>query len=187
MTSYQYIPKSQGVNWKAIVFWGILLGVTACAFYNYREPILALIANPAPVLLWLQQNLTPDNIVAFIKNYGILLSIGAAAFTFFYGVYQKNQATKAATELLSQKQNAQTEINQAYAVANTYKAQADTYKLQAEQAAGNSLNEALMEAQNLLTLKNSEIEQMRVRYEDEVNTLKTVIADLKMKEKIVVK
>ena len=181
------MQKQKVINWTGIIFWGILLGVLGCIIYTYRTQILTLIGDPAPVLMWFQQNLTADNILAFLKNYGILLSIGAAAFTFFYGIYQKNQATKAATELLSQKQNAQTEINQAYAVANTYKTEADSYKLQAEQAAGNSSTEALIEAQNLLTLKNSEIEQMRIRHEDEVNTLKTVIADLKMKEKIVVK
>jgi ABC-type multidrug transport system fused ATPase/permease subunit len=176
--------QSKSVNWKAAVFWGLIIGAVCFLIYQYREPILAWIAKPTFDFSILQ-NLTLDKIIAFFQQYLSLIVTGAAAFTFIYGFYQKHQANKAAIERLNSEQNAQIEVNKAYGLADQYKTQAETYKSQVEQLDKNDLGESLKEAQDQVTQKQQEINSLKSQLEALNNIV--LLKDTKVIEKTVVK
>jgi hypothetical protein len=182
LTSLPYLPtkiQSQGTNWKASIFWGVILGLLAFGLYQYREPILTWLNNPQLDLTQWIEKLTLDNIVAFLKDYGFLITAGAAAFTFIYGFYQKHQANKAALQLVTAQQNANSEINSAYASAEQYKRQAETYRLQLEQATTSDSQEALIESQRLVSSKEEQIKNLT----GQVEALNNLVENLKVKVK----
>jgi hypothetical protein len=130
--------------------------------YQYRECIFGLISNPPQLDInyWIQ-NLTLDNILAFIQKYGVLITGAAAAFSFIYGLYKNSQTNKALQELAMTKQTADTEINTAYGTAEQYRLQAESYKLKYEEAAKNESSDALLEAQNLVINQNKIIDNLK--------------------------
>lgn len=105
--------------------------------------------------------------------------------TFIYGLYQKHQANKAALNLITAQQNANSELNTAYTTAEQYKQQAESYKLKYEEAAASGTQDALLESQNLVTTKEEQIKNLN----GQVQALNDVIANLKVqvKETTVVK
>ena len=181
-------PQIQGVNWKAVLFWGILLGLAACAVYIYvgQPDILAFVKNlPSLNFNSLIQQLTLDNILNFIKTYGALFSIAAAGFTFAYGIYQKHQANKAAQQLLLTQAQANTEVNTAYNTASAYQQQAEQYKAKYESLANSGASDALAESQNLVAQQQQAMRNMQSTIDYQTR----LIEDLKVKtvEKTVVK
>ena len=195
-------PQIQGVNWKAVLFWGILLGLAACAVYIYvgQPDILAFVKNlPSLNFNSLIQQLTLDNILNFIKTYGALFSIATAGFTFAYGIYQKHQANKAAQQLLLTQAQANTEVNTAYNTASAYQTQAEQYKANAsayqqqaeqykakyESLANSGASDALAESQSLVAQQQQAMRNMQSTIDYQTR----LIEDLKVKtvEKTVVK
>lgn len=163
MTSLQSLnQKSQGVNWVACVFWGILIGGAILTFNHYREPILAFIAKPTINFSWIN-NLTLNKIVAFLKDYGVLFSAAGIGITFIYGFYQKHQANKAALQLVTAQQNANTEINTAYSTAETYRKQAETYKTQVKTLQATDSPNLLNEAQTIITQKTEAVKKLQAQ------------------------
>jgi hypothetical protein len=176
--------QSKSVNWKAAIFWGLIIGAICFVVYQYRGPILAWIAKPTFDFSILQ-NLTLDKIVNFLKDYGLIITGVATTFTFIYGLYQKRQANKNALQLLNSQQNAQSEVTKAYDLADQYKTQAETYKSQVEQLGKNDLGESLKEAQDQVTQKQQEIKNLQSQLEA-LNNL-VLLKDTKVIEKTVVK
>lgn len=162
--------KLDGVNWKAVAFWAVVLGlIFATVWWFYGDAITTsvtgFISNPQlPTFDF--SILTLDNVVTFIKEYGFVISIGFAAFTALYGFYQKHKANeiadaKAALEL--QKIQAESYANEKL---KQTQSQADSYKYQYEQALKNSNAEALTEAQNLVTQKEGEVKALKAALAD---------------------
>ncbi len=155
------LPKGN-VNWKAVVFWAVVLGLAGAAvWWFYGDQIQAWILKPQLPNIDLS-TLTLDNVIQFAKDYGFLITGGVAAFTFIYGLYQKhksNALADAKAELELQKIQGETVANEQI---KTLQTSVNSYKYQYEQAIANTNTEALTEAQNLVAAKEAEIKGLKI-------------------------
>jgi hypothetical protein len=158
----QKLPSVEGINWKAVVIWSLILGGLAYAVYHFRDPLISLVTKPPDLTPWVQQ-LTLDNILAFITKYGILISGACTGIGIIYGLYKNYQTNKAIQELSATKQAASTQVNAANTATQEAQDQAKYYK---------DLYET--EKNKPITL-DSELEG---RYQDEIKGLKGQITAL---------
>lgn len=109
----------------------------------------------------------------------------ATGFTFVYAVYQKIQKNRAETKLLQVQTQTETDVNKAYTVAGQYQEQAETYKAKYENLLKSGNQDALTEAQNLVSKYSTENKNLKAQIEA-LNQI-ILLKDTKVIEKTVVK
>jgi hypothetical protein len=144
LTSIPYLnqlPQTKGVNWKAVLFWGVILGLIFTVVWWFgKDTILTWLAKPTmPDVTGVFQNFTLEKVITFFKNYGFLITGVATACTFIYGLYERHKASQAQTLKLEAEAYANSQVNQYADMANKYKSEAKTYKAQVEELQSHDL------------------------------------------------
>ena len=178
------------LNWAGILFWGAIVGGLGVTLFWQKDNIIGWLQNPQlPNFSTIGKAFTIENITAFIKDYGFLITGATTAITFVYGFYQKHQASVANIAKIDAEQAstqielaANSKIAEAQATANSYKIQYET--LQQSITGDGSL---LREAQTLVSTKEEEIKKLRYQRENLQEQLETEIQNRPVITKVIVK
>ncbi len=192
--SLQFAPtstsKTQTVNWKAVIFWGIVFGLIGYGIYSYREPILAFL-SPIPTRISNFQ--IPDlsgffnGIMKYVNENPIaVIATSASLCTAGITIISKIRANKEKVLALQEKaqveQYARETISLAQQQALEYK---QKYAEASKNTGLNSLQEALDESQKLVSTKETQIKNLQSQLEALNNII--LLKDTKVIEKTVVK
>lgn len=187
MTNLQY-PKA--LNLKAVILWGIIIGLVAFGLYTYREPLVALISSiPSRIGNFQIPNFTGffNGIIDYInKNPIAVIATAASLCTAAITILSKIHANK--EKALALEEKAQTEQLAGQSVISAQQ-EALKYKTQLEELTknnmSNTLQEALSESQNLVSSQQTQLTSLKGQIEALQNQL--LLKDTKVIEKTVVK
>jgi hypothetical protein len=185
------LQSQKVINWKGVIFWGILFGLVGLAIYHfYREPLMAFF-NSIPTRISNFQ--IPDlstfcnGIIKYINENPIaVIATAASLCTAGITIISKMRAAKqAAADVAQTQQQADTQVNTALASAQQYQQQAQDYKAKYEALANSGNQDALTEAQNLVSTKEGQIKSLQGQVQALQDAL--LLKETKTVEKTVVK
>jgi len=148
------VPQVSGVNWKAILFWAIILGLIFAAVYWFYGPeILAFLNIGAiPDIEFLNFDGALTGVMDYVNKNPISVVVGGiGVLTAGIALYErvgKVRADTARQEIELQKIQLESAASEQIKQAN---ATADGYKYQYEQAIQNTNTDALKEATDLVS------------------------------------
>jgi len=180
----------QTVNWKAILFWGILIGIGTFTIYTYRASIIAFIQSIPTRLATFK---IPDfsgfgkGIVDYINKNPIAVitagaSLSAAAVTLLSKIKANKEKNQALQEKAQVEQLASQNITSAQQTAIEYRTK---YEELLKNNPASSLQESLAESQSLVTSQQSKIQSLEGQIQALQDAL--LLKDTKTVEKTVVK
>ena len=153
----QIPTKGSGVNWKAVILWGIILGLIGFAIYYYREPLIAWATGiPASIGTWKLPSLEgfATGLMDYVnKNPIAVIAAGASICTAGVTLISKMRADNAKNAALNAQLEAEKYASQQVNMANQ---QALDYKNQYEQAIKSNSQDALLESQGMVSNLSAE-------------------------------
>ena len=183
------LDSIKGVNWKAVLLWGLILGALVFAVYWYRDDIAAFFGI-STLADWQLPNVdgAVQGVVDYVNKNPITVVVGAigavSAGLALYERVGKMRADTAKTELeyqtLKLKSQADAEIQKAYKIA-------EGYKTQAENAATNTGKDLLAEAETVFLTEKTQWERDKANLQGQVSSLKQTVKELKVAEAVRVK
>jgi len=180
----------QTVNWKAILFWGILVGIGTFTAYSYRESIIAFIQSiPTRLSTFKLPDFSgfANGIIDYInKNPIAVIAAVASLCTAAVTLLSKFKANKEKNQALEEKaqveQLANQNISSAQQTAMEYKTK---YEDLLKNNPASSLQESLAESQSLVTSQQSKIQSLEGQIQALQDAL--LLKETKTVEKTVVK
>ena len=177
LPQFPQLPQSSGgVNWKAVILWGIILGLIGFAIYYYREPITAYITGLlASIGTWKLPSLEgfSSGVMDYVnKNPIAVIAASASICTAGVTLISKMRADNAKNTAVNAQLEAEKYASQQVNVANQ---QALDYKLQYEQAVKNNSQDALLESQGMVSTLNAQNRDLQ----NQVKALNDALLNLK--------